>query len=288
MLEKVIDIWRINSIYYREFSNTYVFKGECHNFWEFLYVDKGEIDIIAGEKGYRLKQGDMIFHKPNEFHAIYTTGNVAPNAIVMSFETNSAAMTFFENKIIQLNDENKYMIGQIIREAKQYYEDLGLLYVLPEDYKEDMFGSMQLMYAALEYLLIQIYRQNVQGVNKIRSSFFVKEKIEMDLVKAVIEYMEENIYNRIRFEDIYKKFYVSKTKLKVLFKRETGVSIMWYFNQLKMEESKRLIREENYNFTEISNLLRFDSIHYFSTSFRKYYGMTPTEYLTSVKAISEG
>ncbi len=287
MLEKAINIKRINSIFYREFSNKYIFKGERHNFWELLYVDKGQIDIVAGDKGYRLNQGDMIFHKPNEFHAIYATCDIAPNAIVVSFETDSESMTFFENKIIHISDDDKLLIGKLIIEAKQFYKDLGLLYKLPADYKETTFGSMQLMYASLEFLLIHIYRQNMQDVNKIRSSFFVKEKIEMDLVKAIIEYMEKNLYKKIHFEDIYKVFYISKTQLKVLFKRETGVSVMWYFNQLKMEEAKKLIREGNQNFTQISNTLGFDSVHYFSTSFKKYFNMTPTEYLTSVKLISD-
>ena len=37
------------------------FPGEAHDFWEFLYVDKGEVDVIAGDRLVSLKKGEIIF-----------------------------------------------------------------------------------------------------------------------------------------------------------------------------------------------------------------------------------
>ena len=48
-------------------------------------------------------------------------------------------------------------------------------------------------------------------------------------------------------------------------------------------EAKRLIRETEKNFQEISDSLGFSSAHYFSTIFKKYVGMTPTQYKKSCK-----
>ena len=36
------------------------FPGESHNFWEFIYVDKGEINISAGKTSHILKKGEVI------------------------------------------------------------------------------------------------------------------------------------------------------------------------------------------------------------------------------------
>ena len=49
------------------------------------------------------------------------------------------------------------------------------------------------------------------------------------------------------------------------------------------EEAKRLIRETNSNFFEISDMLMFSNSHYFSTTFKKYTGMTPSQYKNSCK-----
>ena len=51
--------------------------------------------------------------------------------------------------------------------------------------------------------------------------------------------------------------------------------------------ARQLIRENQMNFTQISEFLGYSSIHYFSRQFKKISGMTPTEYITSIKALSE-
>jgi YesN/AraC family two-component response regulator len=143
---------------------------------------------------------------------------------------------------------------------------------------------MQLMYSALEYFFIYVYRNFSEEVNHVRHSKNTKEDLEEDIVRAVIKYMEDNLDKKIRFDDIYKKFFICRTQLKVLFKKATGTSVICFFNTMKMEEAKRLIQEQKYNFTQIGNMLGFDTVHYFSTSFKKHWGMSPTEYYASVKA----
>ena len=49
------------------------------------------------------------------------------------------------------------------------------------------------------------------------------------------------------------------------------------------EQAKRLIRETKYSFFEISEMLMLSNSHYFSTLFKTYVGMTPTEYKQSCK-----
>jgi len=60
-----------------------------------------------------------------------------------------------------------------------------------------------------------------------------------------------------------------------------------FFSHMKINFARRLIRENDMNFTQISEFLGYSSIHYFSRQFKKLCGMTPTEYALSIKAISE-
>ena len=69
-LKRSIDIDAIITLHYFEYMKNFEFKGESHNFWEFLYVDKGTIAVRADDTWTTLKTGDIIFHQPNEFHAI--------------------------------------------------------------------------------------------------------------------------------------------------------------------------------------------------------------------------
>ena len=58
---------------------------------------------------------------------------------------------------------------------------------------------------------------------------------------------------------------------------------MEYYKITKLEKAKELIRQGDYTFTQIASILNYSSIHYFSKVFKKYLGMTPTEYSISVK-----
>lgn len=63
-LQRPLAVDDIVSVHYFEYSSNYYFEGECHDFWEFLYVDKGELDVRAGDVVQHLKKGQIIFHKP--------------------------------------------------------------------------------------------------------------------------------------------------------------------------------------------------------------------------------
>ena len=78
-LKRSIDIDAIITLHYFEYMKNFEFKGESHNFWEFLYVDKGTVAVRADDTWTTLKTGDIIFHQPNEFHAIKSIGKDSPN-----------------------------------------------------------------------------------------------------------------------------------------------------------------------------------------------------------------
>ncbi|MEG1719086.1 MAG: AraC family ligand binding domain-containing protein, partial [Clostridia bacterium] len=120
-LEEKISIKKLYTIHYFEYSKNYVFTGEAHNFWEIMFVDKGEVIVTAKDKTYKLKTGEMIFHEPNEFHNISSNGDVAPNIAIVSFECGSKAMKFFKDKVINLSSFEKQILSNILREARKAF-----------------------------------------------------------------------------------------------------------------------------------------------------------------------
>lgn len=286
VLKEDIIIKNIVTIHYFEFAKDYVFEGERHNFWEFLYVDKGEVEVMADSQGFKLKQGEMIFHKPNEFHNIWANGKVAPNLIVITFECNNKAMNFFRNKIINISDYEKNLLAKIIREAKEAFSsplNISSLTKLERN-QNSLFGCEQLIKTYLEQLLISLIRQGASIKSESRLSTAAKERSEDDMIKKILAYMSENIANNLTFDDICKFSCMSSTNLKILFKERVGMGVIEFFKNLKIEKAKKMMREEHYNFTEIAEKLGYTSIHYFSRHFKRVTGMTPSEYASSVKA----
>lgn len=287
-LTEEITINDIVTIHYFEFAKDYIYEGESHNFWEFVYVDKGEVEIMADTEGYKLRQGEVIFHKPNEFHNLWANGKTAPNLIVISFYCTSAAMSFFENKILSIGDSEKLLLAKIKKEAEGTFSSALNISTLEKLERRDItpFGGEQLIKLYLEMFLIYLIRKDSRITNEIRLSSAVKERSEENTVNKIKTFLQNKLYDTVTFEDVCKFAHMSKTNLKIAFKNRAGTGVIEYYKFLKIEEAKRLMREEELNFTEISEKLGYSSVHYFSRHFKKVTGMTPTEYIYSVKAIN--
>lgn len=286
LLKEEIVIKKIVSVHYFEYAKDYVFEGEKHDFWEFLYVDKGEVEVMAGSLGFKLKQGEIIFHKPNEFHNVWANGKVAPNLIVLSFECKSPAIKYYENKILTISDFEKNLLVQIINEAKEAFtSELDITYLKKlEKRQESLFGCEHLIKIYLEQLLISMIRKGNSVNSNSRLSTATKERSDTDLLQRIINFLNENVTKNITFDDVCRFSSLSRTSLKVLFKDKKGTGVIEYFKKLKIEEAKKMIREGQYNFTQISEILGYASIHYFSRHFKNVTGMTPSEYVLSVKS----
>ncbi len=277
----------IVTVHYFEFARDYIYEGESHDFWEFVYVDKGEVEIMADTEGYKLKQGEVIFHKPNEFHNLWANGRTAPNLMVISFYCTSPSMSFFENKLLSIGDSERQLLAKIMKEAENSFSsplNISTLEKL-ERQESSPFGSEQLIKLYLEMFLIHLVRKDSSITKEIRLSSAAKERTEENITNRIINYLQSNIYDRITFEDVCRFANMSRTNLKITFKNRAGTGVIEYYKQLKIEEAKRIMREEELNFTELSEKLGYSSVHYFSKHFKKSTGMTPSEYICSVKSI---
>jgi len=90
------------------------------------------------------------------------------------------------------------------------------------------------------------------------------------------------VYSKLLIDDICTFTYYSRAHIYGVFKETTGMSIMQYFRMLKVDEAKHLIESKEYTFSEISDMLSFENLNYFSRMFKKHTGMTPTDYKNSL------
>lgn len=287
-LNSIIEINDIVVMRYYEFQNDVVFNDfEVHNFWEFVYVDKGQIQVYADDNCFKLLQGEMVFHKPGQIHDLSGDGKTASNVLVGCFFCENEAMEYFEDKIVKINKKNKELLSSIIYETEEAFEapqnDTYLLEMTKKD--KCQIGAQQMLKIHLEELLIRLLREADYEHKHERAQSISRDNFETELVDKIISYMNDNVGNNIRREDICAHFNLSITSLETTFKKVTSQSTMKYFSELKISVAKRMIRESSYNFTQISEMLGFNTPHYFSSAFKKNVGMTPSEYANSVKAI---
>ena len=292
----IILIDRIYSIHYFEYMSDFSFEGEAHDFWEFIYVDKGEVGVTAGKTSVVLKKGEILFHQPNEFHNVQAVGGIAPNLIVASFSSKSPSMDFFKRKTLNIDENIHYLLADIIIEARKLFDcRLDDPYLQNMPLKPDApAGSEQLIRLYLENMLIHLIRKYqsplVLGKSALKTEPFkaAKSKGDIEIFNRVNAYLENHINEHISIEQICRDNLVGRSQLQKIFKEQCDLGIIEYFSTLKINASKELIRTRHMNFTQIAEQLGYTSIHYFSRQFKRITGMTPSEYASSVKAVADG
>lgn len=290
VLKRDFVISDVISVHYFEYTVDFAFSGELHDFWEFVYADKNELIITASNKEIVLPQGTMFLHKPMEFHNVRGNGTHAPNSVILSFSSPAKELYDLAGKVITCTAREKAHLAGVIEEAVSAFSSpLGDPYT--ESLirrKEAVFGCEQMIANHLESLFISLIRRKKDCPND--ALFSEKEtsrrrKDEMRL-SQICEYMEANVEKDLSSDDIQKQFFISESSLQKLFQHKVGCGAMQHFQRLKIDRAKEMIREKKYNFSEISECLAFSSIHYFSRRFKAITGMTPSEYASSVKSIS--
>ncbi len=161
-LENSIAIENIISVHYFQYMSDFSFPEESHDFWELVCVDRGEIIAVAGDRQLALKKGNILFHKPNEFHNVLTNGRISPSLVVIGFDCHSPCMKAFENQLMTVQDTEKELLAKVIVEARNTFDGR-----LDDPYQEKLvflekpasFGAPQLISHYLEQLMIHLYRR---------------------------------------------------------------------------------------------------------------------------------
>ncbi|GIP37735.1 hypothetical protein J31TS4_10150 [Paenibacillus sp. J31TS4] len=287
LLKQEIVIPAIVSFHYTELTKDYVYPGERHEFWEFLYMDKGEAEIRSGDRTYLLRQGDLVFYTPGDFHTMRANGVVAPNVMIVCFECASPAMAFFQGQSFRLGDPERALLAQLLSEGRTAFDPPvdkpGHTPLRPG--KSVRFAAEQMIRLYLELLLIRLIRiHSSPRPGRTRLSTQAREQEDALLAADIAAYLREHPASRPTIAELSRRFLVGATQLKTVFKQETGATITEFHSRLRIEQAKAWMREESFTYTQIAEKLGYGSIHYFSRHFKKCTGMTPSEYDKSLKA----
>ncbi len=282
-LKHDIVIDRLYTVHYFEYKKGFEFTGERHDFWEFVYADRGNLTVTADDKKIVLRQGNIIFHKPNEWHNVSAPDGVPPNVAIVTFSCTSSSMKFFENKMLTVGQEQKMLISKIISEYLNSFDTpLNDFYTNKLARKKPKkIGSEQLIELYICELLLSFVRND--PATKQKST--VHARHEDILLDNVLAYMDEHISERLSVNQICSHVGMNNTTVEKIFSEHFGCGIIDYFIRMKIDLAKRYLRDENYTVTQIADMLGYSGVHYFSRQFKVVSGMTPTAYAASIKVL---
>ena len=259
-----LDISEIYTKFYQEKGTNYNFSGEKHSYWELTYVDKGELLTTIDGVSYHLKQGDLIFYAPMQFHTQSTFEKISSSYLTINFKMNFNHADLLCNKIFSLKRDSYFIVTRLIEELSNdnlYSNDLSLCY--------------------LKQLIIQMLRLDNSHFHS-KPTTHMQQTYENELLNDILLYIDNNIYEKISVSTLCEHFCISTSMLHSLFRKNMNNTAKNYINELKLSKSKELIRNSTHTLSEISEMLGFSSIHYFSKKFKSYFNISPTEYSKSI------
>ncbi len=168
---------------------------------------------------------------------------------------------------------------------KFYWNTINMIYSLPTTMKLDdeninskgiteLFGVLDQCESFIELNnILEDLSLNIAG----RINSFNRKTINSTLQKAM-EYIRQNYSEPITLNDVAEHTYVSIYYLSRMFTKELGKNYVDYLNEVRIEKAKEYLRDSSYKTYEIAELVGIKDAHYFSKIFKKYTGVTPSEY----------
>lgn len=108
--------------------------------------------------------------------------------------------------------------------------------------------------------------------------------MDEELLKRAVAIVEKNMDN-ISFstDEFAKEMNMSRSNLHLKMKAITGESTIEFIRKIRFNEATKLLKDGRYTIAEVSSMVGFNTPSYFATSFKKYFGCLPTEYIKKMK-----
>ena len=276
-LQNVINVSQIVTIHYYEFDKNFVFNGESHNFWEIVFAERESLVCLADGREIILEEGEALFHKPNEHHVLKANGRKDPEVLVVSFECKSEAMRFFEEKKVRPDERCLRLFYSVFEEGERTFD---IAESDPDRQKMELLsaptlGGEQLIKNYLELFLINMMR-SLTETDAGNPVFLEKSELQSRFVSSILRMMDENLSGALRVEDIAKQTNYSRAYVFREFKRATGKSIIAYYNERRVRRAAELLATTSISVREIAEQMGFDTPNYFSKTFKRILGVTPS------------
>lgn len=172
----------------------------------------------------------------------------------------------------QLMDIKLKVLEFVLNAEMICFESGGSMYSM-----EDRRGYLQTIFElktqeeVSTWFLVKI-REAVMKVQKGR------EENSVSLVKRARDYIKNNYFREISLDDVSREVNISPYYFSKLFKEETGENFIEFLTGIRMEKARDLLVNTDKSMKEICSEIGYSDPNYFSRTFKKNMGVTPTEF----------
>ena len=276
MPQNPINIEAVYTCRHFELPAAYIYcQNEAHAEYELIYVERGPYYDYSEGEPIQLHSGDAIIYGRNYPHRNNCDGKHSATVFITTFLCDSELVRqyFPDNTrtVLRISPEQRSILALAFDAGVKAY-DINAHFNKLKSKPPHIHRQIYINY--IEILLLNIIK-SIMKEKSDEAVFFKSDSNCSEVTAKVISLLESRIYSDISIEEICAKIGYSRGHICAHFKHDTGKTVNDYFQNLKMEEAKRLILETNQDFTLISESLGYSNPQYFNKVFKRLTGYTP-------------
>ena len=273
---RVLSVYSLNTAFHSYKEKDYYFSGEMHNFWECVCVTRGKICATADENVYDIKAGELIVHKPLEFHGFWINSEEGAHVRIFTFEMEGDIESAIQDKVFKLNEMQLNIVHSVYDYAAEEYESIcpphpeqGPFWYVKY---EELFRTKPHCLSLVAMYLAQLLLSLTEGEAKHRHS----RATDAGVFHSAVDMMSAHVDQNLSVEDVAKAVGVSVSALNRIFKKYAQIAVHRYFLLLRVKAATRLL-QSGIGVSETARSLNFCSQAYFSACYKRETGNNPSE-----------
>ena len=240
-----------------------------HNEYEFLGIEEGTIKCVTPDKEFFADAGDLLFINTHTPHSTFDVkGGLKNNMVHFDSPISTDSVFRYVIRLSKVSDTPCFVFknGEPITEAIKS----NINNIIEECESRDAFWNDYVQANLL--MIIAILRRNGIIIDYIN-----KKSVELNKIRPVIEYINENYANDMSTADLSKILNFNESYFCRLFKNTIGASPLEYLNFVRICKAEHMLRK-GVSISDATYDTGFSSLSYFNRVFKKYNHYSPRDY----------
>lgn len=256
-----------------------------HKELEILVILDGCLDVYVEEEYYAMKRGDVVLIGSNQLHRDRSFREHRLTYIVLQFD------------IQQFFGQHTMPYLQYFSETKRPLSHLNYIFEENPGAKRRIFdyaaeihressnkseGYEIAVNVLINQIILTLLRADTQKALNYR------DNADMERLKPVLDYIEQNIMDKIQVEEASKVANISYYYFVKYFKKVLGMSFTEYVNYQKIKRAERILLTKDISITQVGESIGMPNMAHFYKIFKKYNECSPNEYRRKMLEWADG
>lgn len=243
--------------------------------WELTYVVRGSGERLIGDVTEPFTNGDLVLVPPEMPHCWnFGSNNSEPDGRILNI-----TLSFNSELIVNCAAVFPEMSAAIKRILDRRNCAVRFTGAKTDDIKNTLLDMHHLDNAAqaahIPRLLLLVSDPTEASV----MYNYHKRSLEEKLFNEAKTYITCNVLREITLQDVASHIGMNRSSFCVFFKKATGKTFVNYLNSLRIDIACHLLMQQNGTISEVCYKSGFNDVPYFNRVFKRFKGMSPTEYM---------